>query len=60
MPISADLLRAISGPVVLIVFGTLVAIDHGGGLQFSRTWPILIIVYGLLKLAGSLKEGEQS
>jgi hypothetical protein len=60
MPTSAELLRAISGPVILIAFGTLIAIDYGGGLGFSRTWPVLIILYGLLKLAGSLKGGEQA
>ena len=44
------LLRAVRGPLVLIVLGTLFAFDHFGGWEFDRTWPILIIVIGLWKL----------
>jgi len=35
---------------MLIVLGSLVAIDNAGIYGFWRTWPILIIVFGLLKL----------
>ncbi len=49
--INAALLQAARGPIMLIVFGILVAIDHSGyGLSFWRTWPFLFIVYGVLKL----------
>jgi hypothetical protein len=41
---------AVRGPILLITLGTLFAIDHAGGFEFFRTWPILIIVFGLLKL----------
>jgi hypothetical protein len=44
------LMRAIRGPLILITVGTLFAVDHAGGYGFSRTWPVLIIVYGVLKL----------
>jgi hypothetical protein len=44
------LLRAIRGPVLLITLGTLFAIDHFGQYSIWRTWPVLIIVLGLLKL----------
>lgn len=42
--------QAIRGPVMLITLGALVAIDYAGIYGFWRTWPILIIVFGLLKL----------
>jgi hypothetical protein len=35
---------------MLITLGALVAIDYAGVYGFWRTWPILIIVFGLLKL----------
>ena len=47
---NASLARAIRGPIVLITVGTLFALDHFGGYSFGRTWPVLIIVIGLLKL----------
>ncbi|HUQ91989.1 MAG TPA: DUF5668 domain-containing protein [Bryobacteraceae bacterium] len=47
---SESLVRAIRGPIVLITIGTLFAIDHMGGYAFSRTWPVLLIIIGLLKL----------
>jgi hypothetical protein len=35
---------------MLITLGALVAIDYAGVYGFWRTWPILIIVFGVLKL----------
>jgi hypothetical protein len=35
---------------MLIALGTLVALDYFMGLAFSRTWPLLIILFGVLKL----------
>jgi hypothetical protein len=35
---------------MLITLGALVAIDYAGIYAFWRTWPILIIVFGILKL----------
>ena len=35
---------------MLIALGTLVAIDYAGVYGFWRTWPILIILFGVLKL----------
>ena len=48
----AELVRAIRGPVTLIVLGSLFALDHLTGLGFRQTWPVLLIVYGLLALFG--------
>jgi len=47
---SYEVMQAIRGPILLITLGTLVAIDYFGPYRFSRTWPILIIVFGILKL----------
>lgn len=42
--------QAIRGPVLLVTAGVLFAIHQAGGLSFSRTWPLLIIVIGIMKL----------
>lgn len=42
------------GPLLLIALGSLIAIDHAGGTSFGRTWPALIILYGLFKLVESM------
>ena len=47
---SAAVWSAIRGPILLITLGTLLAVDHFGPYAFWRTWPVLIIVFGLLKL----------
>lgn len=47
---SYNLVQAIRGPIMLILLGTLVAMDYFGVYGFSRTWPILIIAFGFLKL----------
>jgi hypothetical protein len=36
---------------MLIAVGTLFALDHAGSASFGKTWPILIILYGVLRLA---------
>jgi hypothetical protein len=48
------LARATRGPLILITLGILFAIDQAGGLPFYRTWPILFIVFGGLKLVERL------
>ena len=48
---SASLLTALRGPVLLITLGVLFAIDYAGGVSVGRTWPALLIVVGLFKLA---------
>jgi Domain of unknown function (DUF5668) len=47
---SAELIRAVRGPILLITLGVLFAIDHMGSFGFTRTWPVLLIVLGVLKL----------
>jgi hypothetical protein len=46
----SSVIQAIRGPIMLIILGSLVAIDYAGIYGFWRTWPVLIIVFGLLKL----------
>jgi hypothetical protein len=46
----ATVMQAVRGPLLLITLGALLAVDHLGPFPFWRTWPVLIIVFGLLKL----------
>jgi uncharacterized protein YaaW (UPF0174 family) len=46
-----SLISAVRGPVMLITLGVLLAMDHAGSISFGRTWPVLLIVFGLFKLA---------
>jgi fatty acid desaturase len=48
--VSYSLIQAIRGPIMLMALGTLVAMDYFGVYGFGRTWPVLIILFGLLKL----------
>ena len=43
-------MQAVRGPILLITIGVLFAMHQAGVLGFSRTWPLIIIVIGLLKL----------
>jgi len=47
---SYNIVSAIRGPLLLITLGTLVGMDYFEGIGFARTWPILLIVFGILKL----------
>jgi uncharacterized protein YaaW (UPF0174 family) len=48
---TGSFIGAIRGPVMLILLGALMAIDQMGSYSFWRTWPALLIVFGILKLA---------
>jgi hypothetical protein len=45
-----SLIRAIRGPVTLITVGVLFALNNFTPYGFERTWPVLLIVFGLLSL----------
>ena len=49
---------AIRGPVVLIVLGVLFALDYSAGISFRKSWPVLLIVAGLLHLFGRAGNGR--
>lgn len=51
-PQSQGLMRAITGPVIMITVGVLFLIDRITGVGFGQTWPVLLIVIGILKLLG--------
>ena len=56
---SAYLVRAVTGPIILITIGVLFAFDRFTDFRFSQTWPILLIVIGLLKLIGGGRFGRR-
>ena len=45
-------LRAIKGPIILITLGVLFALQSFNIYGFDQTWPVLLIVIGLLSLFG--------
>jgi hypothetical protein len=42
--------RGIMGPAVLITVGVLMLLSEFGSIRFHYTWPILLIVIGLVKV----------
>jgi hypothetical protein len=44
--------RAIRGPITLITVGVLFALQNFTPYGFEQTWPVLLIVFGLLSLIG--------
>lgn len=44
-------LRRMRGPIFLLTFGITAILDEYAGIGYSRSWPLYIIVWGLLKLA---------
>jgi hypothetical protein len=46
----ALLIRASRGPILLITLGLLLALHQATGLSFERTFPVLIIVFGIMWL----------
>lgn len=52
--------QAIRGPILLITIGVLFAVQQAGVISIARTWPLIIIVVGLMKLAERLSLGQQT
>ena len=50
MAADANLIRAVRGPITLITLGVLFTLDHFTPYSFNQTWPVLLIVFGLLSL----------
>ncbi|MGB9105677.1 MAG: DUF5668 domain-containing protein [Terriglobales bacterium] len=44
--------RGLMAPAVLITLGVLFMLSEFGVAHFNRTWPILLIVIGLVKVLG--------
>jgi hypothetical protein len=50
--------QAARGPVLLITIGVLFALEQSRVLAFSRSWPLLIIAVGVMKLIERLLQGN--
>ncbi len=44
-------LRRMRGPIILLTFGVTAILDEYAGISYAHSWPLYIIVWGLLKLA---------
>ncbi|MEO8594696.1 MAG: DUF5668 domain-containing protein [Candidatus Solibacter sp.] len=53
-----SMMRAIRGPITLITIGILFALNNFTPYSFDRTWPVLLIVFGLLSLIKRSLEPE--
>lgn len=51
--------QAIRGPILLITVGVLFALSQHGTLSISRSWPLIIIVVGIMKLIERLYVPQQ-
>lgn len=53
-------IRSLTGPAMVITIGVLFLLDrlHGGHFYFGNTWPVLLLVIGLLHLGSSLAPRE--
>jgi hypothetical protein len=47
---SALFVQAVRGPILLIAVGALFALHQAGLISFGKSWPLLIIVVGVMKL----------
>lgn len=45
-----QLLIAVRGPIMLMTLGALFLVDYFGPYRFYKTFPVLLIVFGVLKL----------
>jgi hypothetical protein len=45
-------MRVIRGPIMVITVGVLFALNNFTQFSFGETWPVLIIVAGLISLLG--------
>jgi hypothetical protein len=46
----AALIGALRGPVLLATLGGLLTAHRFSEITFGKTWPVLLIVFGLMKL----------
>jgi hypothetical protein len=49
---SRVLVNAVRGPIIMITVGVLFAADKMTPYHFGQTWPVLMIVIGLMQLVG--------
>lgn len=57
-------IQGLMGPAIITTIGILFLLNqiHGGYLSFGNTWPVILLVIGLVKLVSALapKEGHLS
>jgi hypothetical protein len=53
-------IRGLMGPVVVVTVGVLflLAEMRGGFFDFGNTWPVILIVIGLISLASAMASSE--
>jgi hypothetical protein len=52
-----SIIDAIRGPIMLVALGVLMAADQMDRFGIDRTWPALLILFGLLKVASYVGGG---
>ena len=52
-----NLIRAVRWPVTLITVGALFGLNNFTHFGFHQTWPVLLIVFGLCKVAEHMGPG---
>ena len=56
---TGSVIEAVRGPLMLIALGAVLAADQLDRMDLSRSWPILLILFGLLKLGEHLTSGAR-
>jgi|SRR5208283_1860062 len=53
-------IRGLTGPAIVITIGVLFLLHEtqGGRLDFQNTWPVILLVIGLLQLASAFASRE--
>ncbi len=57
-PDSRELASQVRGPLILITIGVLFLLDRFTQFGFSETWPVIIIIVGLLALLGGTRRRD--
>lgn len=47
---TAEYYRAIRGPVLLVGFGVLLLLQQLDVVGFGKTWPVLLILWGVMEM----------
>jgi hypothetical protein len=53
-----QLVHALRTPVIMITIGVLFLLDNLTSLQIGQTWPVLLIVVGIMALGGGTRRSR--